>query len=202
MEATTFGMLGQYTNLIFGAGGMIAIFVLYCIFTYNSIIGTKNTTAEALSGIDTVLQNRYNLIPNLVQIVKQYMTHESSVLNKVSEMRASLMSGWDKWSTQRFTKENELQAGLKSIFAIAENYPDLKASTNFLELQTQWSEIEDRLQWARRAYNSAVKALSNKKEMFPWSIVASMITLPIYAMYETEEAAKIDKIDAKAMFNA
>ncbi len=202
METTTFGMLGQYTNLIFGAGGMIAIFVLYCIFTYNSIIGTKNTTAEALSGIDTVLQNRYNLIPNLVQVVKQYMTHESSVLNKVSEMRASLMSGSDKWSPERFAKENELQAGLKSIFAIAENYPDLKASTNFLELQTQWSEIEDRLQWARRAYNSAVKALSNKKEMFPSSIVANMITLPIYAMYEAEEAAKIDKIDAKAMFNA
>ena len=112
------------------------------------------------------------------------------------------MSGSDKWSVGRFTKENELQAGLKSIFAIAENYPDLKASTNFLELQTQWSEIEDRLQWARRAYNSAVKALNNKKEMFPSNIVANMITLPVYAMYEAEEAAKIDKMDAKAMFNA
>lgn len=202
MEATTFGVLGQYTNLLFGVGGIVAISVLFFIFTYNAIIGSKNSAAEALSGIDTVLQNRYNLIPNLVQVVKQYMTHESSILNKVSEMRASLMSGGDKWSVGRFTKENELQAGLKSIFAIAENYPDLKASTNFLELQTQWSEIEDRLQWARRAYNSAVKALNNKKEMFPSNIVANMITLPVYAMYEAEEAAKIDKMDAKAMFNA
>ncbi len=202
MEATTFGVLGQYTNLLFGVGGIVAISVLFFIFTYNAIIGSKNSAAEALSGIDTVLQNRYNLIPNLVQVVKQYMTHESSILNKVSEMRASLMSGSDKWSVGRFTKENELQAGLKSIFAIAENYPDLKASTNFLELQTQWSEIEDRLQWARRAYNSAVKALNNKKEMFPSNIVANMITLPVYAMYEAEEAAKIDKMDAKAMFNA
>lgn len=202
MEATTFGVLGQYTNLLFGVGGIVAISVLFFIFTYNAIIGSKNSAVEALSGIDTVLQNRYNLIPNLVQVVKQYMTHESSILNKVSEMRASLMSGSDKWSIGRFTKENELQAGLKSIFAIAENYPDLKASTNFLELQTQWSEIEDRLQWARRAYNSAVKALNNKKEMFPSNIVANMITLPVYAMYEAEEAAKIDKMDAKAMFNA
>lgn len=96
MEATTFGVLGQYTNLLFGVGGIVAISVLFFIFTYNAIIGSKNSAAEALSGIDTVLQNRYNLIPNLVQVVKQYMTHESSILNKVSEMRASLMSGSDK----------------------------------------------------------------------------------------------------------
>jgi LemA protein len=146
METQTFGLLGQYTNTIFGIGGIIAIAAIYFIATYNSIINTKNTVGEAFSAIDTVLQNRYNLIPNLVELVKQYMSHEAGILNKVSEMRAQLISNTNKGGKERFAEENELQAGMKSIFAIAENYPDLKASSNFLELQTQWSEIEDRLQ--------------------------------------------------------
>ncbi len=200
METQAFGLLGQYTNTLFGIGGLLAIFGIYCISTYNSIINTKNTANEAFSAIDTVLQNRYNLIPNLVELVKQYMSHEASLINKVSEMRAQLVSSTDKNSTDRFTKENQLQAGMKSIFAIAENYPDLKASSNFLELQTQWSEIEDRLQWARRGYNAAVKQLNNNKEMFPSNIVANMMTLPIYTMFEADEGAKVEKMDAKAMF--
>lgn len=202
METQAFGILGQYTNMFFGVGGIVALILIYFIATYNSIINTKNTAGEAFSAIDTVLQNRYNLIPNLVELVKQYMAHEASLINKVSEMRAQLMSNTDKWSTERFAKENELQAGMKSIFAIAENYPDLKASSNFLELQTQWSEIEDRLQWARRAYNAAVKEMNNKKEMFPSNIIAGMMTLPALTMFEAEEAAKVEKMDAKAMFNS
>ncbi len=202
METQTFGILGQYTNTLFGVGGIVALVLIYLIATYNSIINTKNTAGEAFSAIDTVLQNRYNLIPNLVELVKQYMAHEASLINKVSEMRAQLMWSTDKWSTERFAKENELQAGMKSIFAIAENYPNLKASSNFLELQTQWSEIEDRLQWARRAYNAAVKELNNKKQMFPSNMIASMMTLPALTMFEAEEAAKVEKMDAKAMFNS
>ena len=202
MDTQAFGLLGQYTNTIFGIGGLVVIFGIYCISTYNSIIGTKNTASEAFSAIDTVLQNRYNLIPNLVELVKQYMSHEASLINKVSEMRAQLVSGTDKMSTDRFAKENELQAGMKSIFAIAENYPDLKASSNFLELQSQWSEIEDRLQWARRGYNAAVKQLNNNKEMFPSNVVANMMTLPVYTMFEADEGAKAEKMDAKAMFAA
>lgn len=202
METQAFGLLGQYTNTLFGIGGLLAIFGIYCISTYNSIINTKNTANEAFSAIDTVLQNRYNLIPNLVELVKQYMSHEASLINKVSEMRAQLVSGTDKTSTDRFAKENELQAGMKSIFAIAENYPDLKASSNFLELQSQWSEIEDRLQWARRGYNAAVKQLNNSKEMFPSNIVANMMTLPALTMFEADETARVEKMDAKAMFAA
>lgn len=202
METETFGILGQWTNLFFGAGGIAVIALIYFIATYNSIIHTKNTASEAFSAIDTVLQNRYNLIPNLVEVVKQYMAHEASLINKVSEMRAKLVGAGDKWSAERFADENSLAAGMKSIFAIAENYPDLKASSNFLELQTQWSELEDRLQWARRAYNAAVKELNNKKEMFPSNIIAKMMTLPALTMFEAEESAKVEKIDAKAMFNS
>lgn len=120
---------------------------LYFISTYNRIIGTKNNVDESFSSIDTVLQNRYDLIPNLVEVVKQYASHEAGVLNQVTQMRSKLLSNTDsKASKERFADENTLQMGMRSIFAVAENYPDLKANSNFLELQTQWSEIEDRLQ--------------------------------------------------------
>ncbi len=181
---------------------ILVVLILYWIMTYNSIISLKNTVMESFSSIDTVLQNRYNLIPNLIEIVKWYMKHESWIMTKVAELRASLLNSTNKSGSERFEKENELQSWMKSIFALSENYPDLKASTNFLELQTQWSEIEDRLQWARRAYNSSVKELNNKKQMFPSSIVASMMSIDDYKMFEAETAAKVEKIDAKAIFNS
>lgn len=201
MEAQSFGLLWEGLNLFLWFGWLLAFIIIYFIFTYNSIINTKNTVKEAFSSIDTVLQNRYNLIPNLVEVVKQYMQHESWVISKVTELRANLMSNSNKGSLERFAQENELQAGLKSIFAVAENYPDLKASANFLELQTSWSEIEDRLQWARRAYNASIKELNNKKEMFPSNIVASMMTIEDYKMFEADSSARVEKLDAKAMFS-
>lgn len=197
----TFGILGNLTNTFIGIGGIVAVVGLYFIVTYNSIIRSKNTVSESFSAIDTVLQNRYDLIPNLIEVVKQYTAHESGIFQKVSEMRAKLMQSEKNSNTDRFADENMLQAGMKSIFAIAEGYPELKASTNYLELQTQWGELEDRLQWARRAYNAAVKELNNKKEMFPSNIIASMMTIPAYSMFEAEEGAKTEKIDAKAAFN-
>ncbi len=202
MDTPVFGLLGETTNTLIGLGGIALIIGLYFIVTYNSIINAKNSTNEAFSAIDTVLQNRYNLIPNLVEVVKKYAAHEVVVFDKVSEMRASLLSNENKGSTERFAQENELQSTMKSLFAVAENYPDLKASTNFLELQTQWAEMEDRLQGARRAYNAAVKSLNNKKEMFPSNMVAKMMTLPEYAMFEADEAAKTANFSAKDMFNA
>jgi len=146
MEAQTFGLLGQYTNILFGIGGFGIIAAIYLVLTYNSIIGSKNSVKESFSAIDTVLQNRYDLIPNLVEVVKQYASHESGVLSKVTEMRAALMNQSHSGTTDRFAQENQLQSTMKSLFAVAENYPDLKASANFLELQTQWSEMEDRMQ--------------------------------------------------------
>lgn len=202
MDTPVFGLLGETTNTLIGLGGIALIIGLYFIVTYNSIINAKNSTNEAFSAIDTVLQNRYNLIPNLVEVVKKYAAHEVAVFDKVSEMRASLLSNENKGSTERFAQENELQSTMKSLFAVAENYPDLKASTNFLELQTQWAEMEDRLQGARRAYNAAVKSLNNKKEMFPSNMVAKMMTLPEYAMFEADEVAKTANLSAKDMFNA
>lgn len=179
---------------------VIGVLALAFVVMYNGIIGAKNNAAESFSAIDTVLQNRYDLIPNLVEVVKQYASHESGTLKEVTDLRSKLLSNHDA-SPERFQQENALYSGMKSIFAIAENYPDLKASANFLELQEQWSEIEDRLQGARRAYNAAAKELQNKKEMFPTNVVAGMMNVPAYPMYEAEEAAKSFKPDAKAIFN-
>jgi LemA protein len=180
--------------------GLPVLVGLYIMATYNSIINAKNSTKESFSAIDTVLQNRYDLLPNLVEVVKRYSSHEADIFDKVSAARSALISTSGEASTDRFAQENTFQTGMKSIFAIAENYPDLKASANFLELQTQWSEMEDRLQWARRAYNAAVKELDNKKQMFPSSIIASMMTIEQYAMYEAEESVRTAKMDAKEMF--
>ena len=146
MQTESFGLLGQFTQVFFGIGGIMVVALAYGVYVYNSIIHTKNTANEALSAIDTVLQNRYNLIPNLVELVKRYMSHEAGLIAQVSEMRTRLVSSGEPGSIDRFQNENALQAGMKSIFAIAESYPELKASNNFLELQTQWSELEDRLQ--------------------------------------------------------
>ena len=187
---------------------MIPIFIVVLLLVasgmaislYNNIIQTKNKVAESFSSIDTVLQNRYNLIPNLIATVKEYMSHETAAFENVSKMRSELLKNSDGSTEDRFDKENELQKWMKSIFAIAESYPDLKASTNFLELQTQWWEIEDRLQWARRAYNAAVKIFRDKKEMFPSNIIAGMMKLPVYDMYKADDMAKVEKIDASDMF--
>lgn len=176
-----------------------AAIVLFFIIAYNGIISAKNDVTESFSAIDTVLQNRYDLIPNLIETVKQYAAHEAGTLGKVTEMRSKLLGGNHEATPERFEQENALQAGMKSIFAIAENYPDLKASANFLELQAEWSEIEERMQGARRAYNAAVKELQNKKEMFPTNIVAGMMTIPEFAMYEAEAAARTAP-NAKELF--
>lgn len=202
MDTQSFGFFGEFTNMLFGIGGLGIIVAIYFIVTYNSIISAKNSVSESLSAIDTVLQNRYDLIPNLVEVVKQYASHESGIFSKVTEMRSSLMSQGSTATADRFASENQLQSTMKSLFAVAENYPDLKASTNFLELQTQWAEMEDRMQGARRAYNGALKTLNDKKQMFPSNIIAQMMNIPEFAMYEATEAAKTTVPDAKEMFKA
>lgn len=185
-----FGAIGNLSFGLIGVGGIIAIILLYFIVTYNSIVNAKNSVDESFSSIDTVLQNRYDLIPNLVQVVKQYANHEIQVFENVSKTRSGLINRAGDATAARFAEENSLAAGVRGIFAVAESYPDLKANNNFLELQTQWGEMEDRLQGARRAYNSSVKELRNKQQMFPSSIVASMMNIEKYELFEAESAAR------------
>lgn len=169
------------------------------IVTYNSIIRTRNSVEENVAAIDTVFQNRYDLIPNLVEVVKQYASHEKSLLEWVTKLRTNAMSG-QEMTKDKLQNENMLSGTLKSIFALSENYPDLKANENFINLQNEWTEIEDKMQAARRSYNASVKALRDVKQMFPSNIVAGMMNIKAYDMFEASEEAR-QSLDAKDLFN-
>ena len=175
------------------------IFVIIIAWIYNKVISAKNNANESKSAIDTVFQNRYDLIPNLIEVVKQYASHEKDVLIQVTQARSNAMS-WQEMTKEKLQNENTLSWTMKSIFALSENYPDLKANQNFINLQNQWSEIEDRLQAARRAYNAAVKELDNVKQQFPSNIIAWMMTIEKYEMYEADENAR-KSLDAKKLFS-
>jgi LemA protein len=181
------------------AGVIVGVIAIIAIMMFNNIISTRNTVLESKSAIDTVFQNRYDLIPNSVEVVKQYAGHEKNLLEDVTKIRTNAMSG-QEMSSEKFQNENMLSSTLKSIFALSENYPDLKANQNFENLQNQWMEIEDRLQAARRAYNSSVKALRDLKQMFPSNIIASMMKLESFDMFEADTAAR-ESLNAKELFN-
>ncbi|MCP4524261.1 MAG: LemA family protein [Candidatus Gracilibacteria bacterium] len=165
---------------------------------YNSIILSKNKVNESRSNIDTMYQNRYDLIPNLIHVVKEYTNHEKGLLKEITEIRSSILSNQKK-SKDNTKNENQLSETFKSIFAISENYPELKSNENFIQLQKSWFEIEDNIQAARRSYNSAVNILNNKKETFPIMLVAASMTIEDFQLYECSENAKV-KINAKELF--
>ena len=145
---------------------------LYVVFTYNKLVTFRNRVREAWSDIETQLKRRYDLIPNLVETVKGYAAHEAGTLQKVTEARTSAMANQDKDKATRSKDENFLSGTLKSLFAVAENYPELKANQNFLELQRELTDTEDKIQAARRFHNSNVMALNNVIEQFPSKFVA------------------------------
>lgn len=153
------------------------LLLIWFIGNYNALIRVRNHVQEAFSDIDTELKRRHNLIPNLVETVKGYAKHEEAVLRNVIEARARAHA--DHNSTREImADENNLIDSLGGLFAIAETYPELKADAHFLQLQRQLTETEDRIQAARRFYNGNVRELNNRAEMFPSSIVASMMSIP------------------------
>ena len=163
--------------------------VLWAIFAYNRLIVLKNRVKEAWSDIDVQLRRRYNLIPNLVETVKGYAAHEKGVFEKVTEARTRAMGAQ---TTKEHSKaENMLSDTLKSLFAVAENYPDLKASTNFLELQRELRDAEDKIQAARRFYNTNTRDLNTQIESFPSNIVAGAFR---FSKMDFFEAAEEDRI--------
>ncbi|MCX6757719.1 MAG: LemA family protein [Candidatus Nomurabacteria bacterium] len=152
---------------------ILAIIILWAIVAFNSFVSLRNRAKEAWSDIEVQLKRRYDLIPNLVNTVKGYATHESSAFEKVTEARAKAMSGGGT-SEAHAQAENMLTGALKSVFAIAEAYPELKANTNFLSLQAELSDTENKIQASRRFYNANVRELNTKIEMFPSSIIAKI----------------------------
>jgi LemA protein len=168
---------------------VVGVAVLFVIASYNGLVTLKNRTEEAWSDIDVQLKRRYDLIPNLVSAVKGYAAHETGVFEKVTEARAKAMSATG--TAEKAGAENMLTGALKSVFAIAEAYPDLKANTNFLELQQELSDTENKIQAARRFYNGNVMELNTKIETFPSNIIAGAFNFTKREFFElTDDAAK------------
>jgi LemA protein len=153
---------------------VIGVIVLLLILLYNNLVGKKNQVATAFSSIDVLLKKRFDLIPNLTKMVKRYMQHEVDVLTRVTEMRARAMSG-PMNDADAVAMDQQVSSTIGKIMVAAENYPDLKASRNFTNLQASLNEVEEQISAARRAYNASVKDYNNALEMFPSSIVARLM---------------------------
>ncbi len=151
---------------------ILAVIILLFVFVFNGLVRLRTRVEEAWSDIDVQLKRRYDLIPNLVEIVKGYATHEKTVLESVTQARNMASSATSPEAKDK--AENALSGTLKSLFAVAESYPDLKANTNFLALQTELSDTENKIQAARRFYNSVVKDLNTKVDTFPTNMLAKI----------------------------
>jgi len=171
------------------------VVVLWVILTYNRLITLRNRSREAWSDIDVQLKRRYNLIPNLVETVKGYASHERELFERVTKARSQAMGA--QTIKEKGEAENFLSSTLKSLFAVAENYPDLKASTNFLELQRELRDTEDKIQAARRFYNTNVRDINIKIESFPANIVARLFNFKLMEFFEIEEAVAREPVKVK-----
>ncbi|MCX8028252.1 MAG: LemA family protein [Thermodesulfovibrionales bacterium] len=175
--------------------GFILGILIFVITVYNMFIKRKNLVKEAWSGIDVQLRRRHDLIPNLLNTVKGYMKHERELLEKIAEMRARSIGAGD--IKDKAHLENGLSAMLKTLFAVAEAYPELKANQNFLDLQSNLQQLEDQIQLARRYYNGTVRDYNILVESFPSSIIASFFGFKTFEYYEVEDTAvrEVPKIE-------
>lgn len=162
------------------------VFIIWFFGTYNGLVRLRNHCAESWSGIDTELKRRYDLIPNLVATVKGYAAHEQQVLQAVTEARARAVASQGSPASQA-ADENYFVHSLRGLFAVSENYPQLKANENFLRLQRELVNTEDRIQAARRFFNANVRDFNNRVEMFPSSIIAGMFSFRKEEFFEVEE---------------
>jgi LemA protein len=178
------------TSLIALAGlAVVAILMLgWTAGLYNGLVRAKNACDESWADIDTELRRRYDLIPNLVETVKGYAAHERETLERVVQARNSAAANHGSPSSQA-QDENALNRGLRQLFALAEAYPDLKANHNFLQLQHELANTEDRLQRSRRFYNSNVRDLNNRLQVFPSNLVAQMFNFRAAEYFEIDEPA-------------
>jgi LemA protein len=167
---------------------LILIAVIYGIVTYNSLIRLQIRADEGFSDIDVQLKRRHDLIPNLVETVKGYAAHERQTLESVTQARNAAVAATGPEAQAQ--AENQLTGALRQLFAVAENYPDLKASRNFLELQNELTDTEDKIQAARRFYNMTVRDLNIKVQSFPSSVIANMRGIGQREFFEMEEPSE------------
>lgn len=165
--------------------GIIAVIIIWMVMMFNNFVTLKNRTKEAWADIDVQLKRRYDLIPNLVSAVKGYMTHEQGTFEKITQARSNAMNA--QGVEEKAKTENMLSGALKSLFAVSENYPDLKANQNFLELQSELSDTENKIQAARRFYNGNVRDLNIKIESVPSNMIANLFKFKKREFFELDE---------------
>ncbi len=178
--------------------GIVVLFILWVVFAYNRLIRMTNNTKESWADIDVQLKRRYDLIPNLVNTVKGYATHESSAFENVSKARSAAMGATGL--ADKGQAEATLAGALKSVFAIAEAYPELKANQNFLSLQNDLTDTEDKIQAARRFYNGNVRDLNTTIQMFPGNIIASMFHISAVEFFQLDAADAAAKQPVEVKF--
>ena len=174
---------------------IIILLVIYIIATYNVLVSSRQKVKNSWSQMDVQLQRRFDLIPNFVETVKGYMTHESETFSKIAELRTS----WAKAGTvsEKAELNNQLSSALKTIMAVSENYPDLKANQGFINLQNELQNTEDKISFSRQFYNDSATMYNTKLEMFPSNIIAGMFNFSAEPLFEAEsdEARKNVKVD-------
>lgn len=173
---------------------------LFLWATYNRFVVLRNRVKEAWSDIEVLLKRRYDLIPNLVETVKGYAAHEKNTLEAVIQARNMAMAANKSSIEEQAKTENILSGTLKSLFALSENYPDLKANVNFLELQRELVDTENKIQASRRFYNANVLSLNTKIELFPSNIVANMFNFEKQKFFELDENEQAAKNPVKVSF--
>ena len=171
--------------VVLGLLGLIIVVVGWVVGVYNSLIRLRNQVKEAWAQVDVQLKRRFDLIPNLMETVKGYMTHERETLEAVTNARAAVGGAGNM--AERLDAEGGLTAALGRLFAVAENYPDLKASTNFLALQEELSSTENKISFSRQFYNETVMRMNNKVQMFPGKIIAGMFNFENETFFEVED---------------
>ncbi|MBU0577763.1 LemA family protein [Patescibacteria group bacterium] len=171
---------------------IIVALILFVVLMYNSMIKLRNRVKEAWSDIDVQLKRRYNLIPNIVETVKGYATHEDKVFTKVTEARSKAINATNV--KDQGAAENMLSGALKSLFAVAENYPDLKANENFLQLQNELVDTEDKIQSARRFYNGVTRDFNTKIQQFPNNLLANLFKFKAEEFFEIENEEQRENV--------
>lgn len=173
---------------LFICAAIIVAIIMFIIATYNQLVSLKNKVKNSLAQIDTQLQRRFDLIPNLVETVKGFAAHEKNLLESVTASRTGFMNAGS--NEEKLAMNNQLTSGLKTLFAVAESYPELKANTNFLKLQEELSEAEDKVAFSRQFYNDAVTMYNNKLQMFPGNFVASIFGFKEEVLFSSDDEAR------------
>jgi len=192
-------LLSGFFDLITWKFNIVAIAIvllLWPVTIYNGLVRLKNRAKEALSDIDVQTKRRYDLIPNLIESVKGYMAHESGVFEKVTEARTRAMNAGS--GKEKLAAENMLTGALKTLFAVSENYPQLRANENFLHLQQELTDTEDKIQAARRFYNGNVRDMNTAIQVFPTNLIASMFGFGALEFFEVD--SEVERKPVKVQF--